>query len=47
MLFRSHTITRDMLARMRFTLEIATLDQLQRVLEMVREVKGVMLAARR
>ena len=43
----THTITRDMLARMRFTLEIATLDQLQRVLAMVREVKGVMRAARR
>lgn len=43
----TNTLTRDMLARMRFTLEIGTLDQLQRVLAMVREVKGVMRAARR
>jgi (p)ppGpp synthase/HD superfamily hydrolase len=36
-----------MLARMRFTLEISNLDQLKRVLSMVREVKGVMKAGRR
>lgn len=43
----TNTLTRDMLARMRFTLEIADLDQLKRVLSMVREVKGVMKAGRR
>jgi GTP pyrophosphokinase len=43
----TNTLTRDMLARMRFTLEIANLDQLQRVLSMIREVKGVMRAGRR
>jgi hypothetical protein len=32
---------------MRFTLEIANLDLLKRVLAMVREVKGVIRAARR
>lgn len=35
------------LARMRFTLEVANLDQLQRVLELVRDVKGVLSAVRR
>jgi GTP pyrophosphokinase len=34
-------------ARMRFTLEVENLDQLQRVLVLVREVKGVTTAARR
>ena len=43
----TNTLTRDMLARMRFTLEIVNLDQLKRVLSMIREVKGVMRAARR
>ncbi|MEQ1775175.1 MAG: TGS domain-containing protein, partial [Burkholderiales bacterium] len=43
----TNTLTRDMLARMRFTMEIVNLDQLQRVLMMVREVKGVMRAGRR
>ena len=43
----TNTLTKDMLARMRFTLEIANLDQLQRVLAMIREVKGVMRAGRR
>ena len=43
----TNTLTRDMLARMRFTIEIANLAQLQRVLAMVRDVKGVMRAARR
>jgi len=43
----TNTLTRDMLARMRFTLEIANLDQLNRVLSMIREVKGVMRAGRR
>ena len=35
------------LARMRFTLEIENLGQLQRVLALVRDVKGVTAAARR
>jgi GTP pyrophosphokinase len=43
----TNTLTKDMLARMRFTLEISNLDQLKRVLAMIREVKGVMRAARR
>jgi GTP pyrophosphokinase len=43
----TNTVTRDLAARMRFTLEIANLDQLQRVLAMVREVKGVVRAGRR
>ncbi len=43
----TNTLTRDLLARMRFTLEIANLAQLQRVLSMIREVKGVMRAGRR
>ena len=43
----TNTLTRDMLARMRFTLEIVNLDQLKRVLAMIREVKGVLRAARR
>jgi (p)ppGpp synthase/HD superfamily hydrolase len=36
-----------MLARMRFTVEIANLDQVNRVLAMLREVKGVLRAERR
>ena len=43
----TNTLTKDMLARMRFTLEISNLDQLSRVLMMIREVKGVMRAVRR
>ena len=43
----TNTLTRDLLARMRFTLEIANLEQLNRVLAAVREVKGVMRAGRR
>jgi len=43
----TNTVTRDLAARMRFTLEIANLDQLQRVLAMAREVKGVVRAGRR
>ena len=35
------------LARMRFTLEIENLEQLKRVLALVRDVKGVMAAGRR
>jgi len=43
----TNTVTRDLAARMRFTLEIVNLEQLQRVLTMVREVKGVVRAGRR
>lgn len=43
----TNTLTRDMLARMRFTMEISNLDQLKRMLVMVREVKGVLRAGRR
>ncbi|HTD91329.1 MAG TPA: bifunctional (p)ppGpp synthetase/guanosine-3',5'-bis(diphosphate) 3'-pyrophosphohydrolase, partial [Burkholderiales bacterium] len=43
----TNTLTRDMLARMRFTLEITDLEQLNRVLKTVRGVKGVMRAGRR
>ena len=43
----TNTLTRDMLARMRFTLEIANLNQLKRVLATIRQVKGVMRAGRR
>ena len=41
------TQSSDHIARMRFTLEVENVDQLQRVLGSVREVKGVMTAARR
>jgi GTP pyrophosphokinase len=37
----------DLAARMRFTLEVAHLDQLQRVLALIRDVRGVTRAARR
>jgi GTP pyrophosphokinase len=37
----------DLAARMRFTLEVRDLEQLQRVLAMLREVRGVMRALRR
>ena len=43
----TNTLTKDMLARMRFTLEISNLEQLHRVLAMIREVKGVLRAGRR
>ncbi len=43
----TNTLTRDMLARMRFTLEVVDLLQLRRVLGFIREVKGVMQAGRR
>ena len=43
----TNTQTRDMLARMRFTVEIADLDQLNRVLATLREVKSVVRAGRR
>ena len=43
----TNTASRDLSARMRFTLEVANLDQLRRVLALIREVKGVVSAARR
>ncbi len=41
------THSADHVARMRFTLEVENLDQLERVLALVREVRGVMNAVRR
>jgi GTP pyrophosphokinase len=41
------TQTTAHVARMRFTLEVLNLDQLRRVLVLVREVKGVLSAVRR
>jgi GTP pyrophosphokinase len=41
------TQTKAHVARMRFTLEIENLDQLERVLVLVRDLRGVMSAARR
>ncbi len=41
------TASGDLAARMRFTVEVADLTQLQRALSLVREVKGVVRAARR
>ncbi|MEK6593453.1 MAG: bifunctional (p)ppGpp synthetase/guanosine-3',5'-bis(diphosphate) 3'-pyrophosphohydrolase [Pseudomonadota bacterium] len=43
----TNTASRDLSARMRFTLEIANLDQLQRALQLIREVRGVIRAVRR
>ena len=43
----TNTASRDLSARMRFTLEIANLGQLKRVLMLIREVRGVVSAARR
>jgi GTP pyrophosphokinase len=43
----TNTASRDLSARMRFTLEVANLEQLQRALQLIREVRGVMRAARR
>jgi len=42
----TNTASREFSARMRFTLEVANLDQLRRVLALIREVKGVVSAAR-
>jgi GTP pyrophosphokinase len=41
------TASNDRVARMRFTIEIVNLDQLQRVLGLIRDVRGVVGAARR
>jgi len=43
----TRTNSTDLSARMRFTVEVLNLDQLQRVLALIREVKGVIGAARR
>ncbi len=43
----TNTASRDLSARMRFTLEVANLDQLRRVLALIRDIKGVVSAARR
>lgn len=43
----TNTASRDLSARMRFTLEVANLEQLQRALQLIREVRGVMRAVRR
>jgi len=43
----TNTLTRDLAARMRFTVEIVNLAQLNRVLAGIREVKGVVGAVRR
>lgn len=43
----TRTMSTDLSARMRFTVEIINLDQLQRVLGLIREVRGVVGAARR
>jgi GTP pyrophosphokinase len=41
------TASRDLSARMRFTLEVADLDRLKQVLTLIREVRGVVSAVRR
>jgi GTP pyrophosphokinase len=43
----TNSLSSDLAARMRFTLEVVNLDQLQRVLALIREARGVMRAARR
>lgn len=43
----TRTQSSDLSARMRFTLEVANLGQLQRVLALIREVRGVISAERR
>jgi GTP pyrophosphokinase len=43
----THSSSADFAARMRFTLEVNELAQLQRVLGLIREVRGVMRAGRR
>ncbi|MDP1718725.1 MAG: ACT domain-containing protein, partial [Burkholderiales bacterium] len=41
------TASRDLSARMRFTLEVANLDRLKQAMTLIREVRGVVSAARR
>jgi GTP pyrophosphokinase len=43
----ANTLTRNMQTRMAFTLEVRSLDLLQRALALVREVPGVLAAGRR
>ena len=43
----ANTLTRDMRSRMAFTLEVKSLDALQRALALVRDVRGVVSASRR
>ena len=43
----TNSLSSDLAARMRFTLEVSNLDQLQRVLALVRDVRGVLRAVRR
>jgi GTP pyrophosphokinase len=43
----ANTLTRDMRSRMAFTLEVKSLDALQRALALVRDVRGVVSVARR
>jgi GTP pyrophosphokinase len=43
----THSASSDLAARMRFTLEVRDLEQLQRALAMLREVRGVTRALRR
>ena len=42
-----NTLTRDMRSRLAFTLEVKSLDALQRALALVRDVRGVVSATRR
>ncbi|MBI4194017.1 MAG: bifunctional (p)ppGpp synthetase/guanosine-3',5'-bis(diphosphate) 3'-pyrophosphohydrolase [Betaproteobacteria bacterium] len=43
----TNSLSSELAARMRFTVEVSNLDQLHRVLAMIREVRGVVRAARR
>ena len=43
----TNTLSSDFAARMRFTVEVANLEQLRRVLGMIRQVRGVVRAVRR
>jgi GTP pyrophosphokinase len=43
----ANTLTRDMRSRMAFTLEVRSLEALQKALSLVRDVRGVVSAARR
>jgi GTP pyrophosphokinase len=42
-----NTLTRNLQARMAFTLEVRDLNELKRTLALVRDVSGVLSAARR
>jgi GTP pyrophosphokinase len=43
----THSLSSQLAARMRFTLEVTDAGQLKRVLALIREVRGVIAAARR